>query len=292
MESFTIQDIELLTGIKSHTLRIWEQHYLFFKARGKKGRQRFFSNRDLQKLFYIAFLYHNGWKASEISVLSDVELWHAVSNTQLRTGNYKTYIQKLLGAAVDFNEAVFLEVLNALTEKVGFEKLMVDVCYPYLQRIGVLWNTTGTTPVQQHFSGYLIQNRLISETEKYTAVQNGEPEIVLFCPDDEQQPLPLLYLNYLLRKNGWRVLYLGKNIKPADVKKVGDVAGIRYLYVHRATRFAGFEMDDYLETLCKAFPGKTIAASGQGTEGSQRTFVQVKLLKSDEDIHRFIQDRI
>ena len=291
MQNFSIRNIELLTGIKAHTLRIWEQRYDFFKAPRKESNQRFYSNEDLQKLLCISFLYHNGWKISRIAALSDEEIKDEVNKTELGDSNFQSYLQKLLQAAIDFNEASFLSTLNQLTSTIGFEKTVQEVCYPYLQRVGLLWDTNRVIPAQEHFSSYIIQNRLISETEKFSEKQNEGPELILFCPENEHHELPLLYLNYLLRKNGWRVLYLGKDIKLEDLKEANQIPGIKYLYLHLITNFTGFHIDDYFETLRKSFPDKTILASGRGIEQSERNFVNLRLLRRDDEIYRFIQDR-
>ena len=117
MQSFTIRNIELLTGIKAHTLRIWEQRYAFFKAHRKESKQRFYSNEDLQKLLCISFLYHNGWKVSKIAALPANAIAEEVERIEIGSMNYITYVQKLLNAAIDFNEAAFTEVLNSLIKK-------------------------------------------------------------------------------------------------------------------------------------------------------------------------------
>ncbi|GAA4755162.1 MerR family transcriptional regulator [Flavisolibacter ginsenosidimutans] len=291
MQSFSIRNIELLTGIKAHTLRIWEQRYNFFKAQRKESKQRIYSNEDLKKLLCISFLYHNGWKVSKIAVLSDDGIVEEVRKVALHISNYKTYVQQLLQAALDFNEASFLAVLNELIENIGFEKTIIDVCYPYLHRIGLLWDTGNVIPAQEHFSSYLIQNRLISETERFSAAQNEAPELALFCPENEYHELPLLFLNYLLRKNNWKVLYLGANIKLADLKEAAQLPGIRFLYLHLITNFTGVHIDDYLETLRRSFPDHQIFVSGRGIEQSQRSFVGLQLLRRDEDIFRLIESR-
>ncbi|RYZ29912.1 MAG: MerR family transcriptional regulator [Chitinophagaceae bacterium] len=291
MQNFSIRNIELLTGIKAHTLRIWEQRFDFFKAPRKESKQRFYSNEDLQKLLCISFLYHNGWKVSRISVLSDEELKNEVNKIELGPSNYQSYLQKLLQAAIDFNEADFLQTLNQLSRSIGFEKTITDVCYPYLQRVGLLWDTNRVIPAQEHFSSYIIQNRLISETEKFSKTQDESPEIILFCPENEHHELPLLFLNYLLRKNNWRVLYLGKDIKMDDLREAAKIPGINYLYMHLITNFTGFHIDDYFETLRKTFPGKKIFASGKGIEQNERSFVDLKLLRRDDEILQFIRTK-
>jgi MerR family transcriptional regulator, light-induced transcriptional regulator len=289
MQNFSIRQIELLTGIRSHTLRIWEQRYDFFKAQRKESNLRFYTNEDLKKLLCISFLYHNGWKISKIAALSDEEVMEAAASIPLAETNYATAIQHLLKAAVDFNEASFLATLNEMIEKIGFERMITDVCYPYMVRVGLLWDTNRIIPAQEHFSSYLVQNKIISETEKLSLTQSGDPEIVLFCPENEYHELPLLFINYLLRKRGWRVLYLGINIKLDDLKEAARIPGIRYLYLHLITNFTGLSIDDYFETLRKTFPDKTIVASGKGVEQSQRTFVNLHLLRRDEEIYRLIE---
>jgi DNA-binding transcriptional MerR regulator len=291
MQNFSIRQIELLTGIKSHTLRIWEQRYDFFKAQRKESNLRFYTNEDLKKLLCISFLYHNGWKVSKIAALSDQEIQEEADKTDINISNYATAIQQLLKAAIDFNEAAFVAILNELTELIGFEKLITDVCYRYMHRVGLLWDTSKIIPAQEHFSSYIIQNRIISETEKYSSLQNGDPEIVVFCPENEFHELPLLFINYLLRKNNWRVLYLGANASLKEVQEVASVKSVAYLYLHLITNFTGISLDDYFETLRKTFPEKIILASGKGIEQSQRNFVRFHLLRRDDEIYRFIQKR-
>lgn len=291
MQSFSIRQIELLTGIKSHTLRIWELRYDFFKAPRKESNLRFYTNDDLKKLLCISFLYHNGWKISKIASLSDAEVITEVENIPLDKNNYPTAIQHLLQAAIDFDESAFLTILNELQTKIGFEKLVTEVCYPYLVRIGLLWDTSKVIPAQEHFSSYLIQNRVISETEKLSVSQNGDPELVLFCPENEFHELPLLFINYLLRKNGWRVLYLGTNSKLEDLREAASVPDVRYLYLHLITNFTGVSLDDYFETLRKSFPDKFILASGKSIQQSQRNFVNFQLLRRDDEIYAFAEKR-
>src|SRR5687767_1371255 len=108
MQTFSIRNIELLTGIKAHTLRIWEQRYDFYKAPRKDSKQRFYSNEDLKQLLCVSFLYNNGWKPSKIATLSNEEIAEEVRKTAVGNVNYRSFIHRLLQAAIDFNEAEFL----------------------------------------------------------------------------------------------------------------------------------------------------------------------------------------
>jgi DNA-binding transcriptional MerR regulator len=291
MQSFTIRDIENLTGIKAHTLRIWEQRYDFFTPKRKESRHRFYDNEDLKRLLRISFLYHAGWKISNIASLSESEVLSTVRNTKIASTGYEPLVTQLLEAALDFEERSFTEALNEGIKKTGFEDFIVHVCYPYLSKVGHLWSTNNVIPAQEHFSSYLIQNRIIVETEKLPA-NTSKPDILLFCPQGEFHELPLLFINYLLRKNGWGTIYLGPNIQRNEVMEVAGLSKASYLYVHLITNFTGSDADDYFESICKMLPDKKIIASGEGTGKVQRNFVNLTLLKSDRQIYDFIDRKL
>jgi MerR family transcriptional regulator, light-induced transcriptional regulator len=288
MQQFTIRDIETLTGIKAHTLRIWEQRYDFFRPQRKESLHRVFSNEDLQELLRIAFLYHNGWKISKIAALSPEEVAENVRSLEWQPGRHRQFLLRLLEAAVSFDEQAFLGCMDELTEKIGFEACVTEVCYPFLQRVGLLWSTNNVIPAQEHFSSYLIQNRIIGETERLGAA-TAPPEIVLLCPQGEHHELPLLFVNYLLRKNGWSTLYLGGNIPKKELIELAPIDGLKTIYLHLITNFTGLGVDDYLEDICRSFRNRQVVASGSGIQSVQRTFVNLRLLRSDAEIHAFIR---
>ncbi|HEU4472611.1 MAG TPA: MerR family transcriptional regulator [Flavisolibacter sp.] len=287
MQKFTIRDIENLTGIKAHTLRIWEQRYGFFKAQRKESLHRFYDNEDLKKLLRISFLYHQGMKISRIAALKEQDMLSLIRKTKAAENNQSLFVASLLEAAIDFNEDAFTHTLQAITKEIGFEKCITEVCYPYLRRLGMLWSTNNIIPAQEHFSSYLIQNRIIAETEKLPG--SGKlPEIVLICPEGEFHELPLLFIHYLLKKRGWSVIYLGTNVKKSEIVSLASVTSIRYLYLHLITNFTGTGIDEYLEDICRSFSAQKVFASGEGARQVQRSFVNLHLLKSDADIYRFI----
>ena len=288
MEYFTIKDIENLSGIKAHTLRIWEQRYSLFVPKRKDSQHRIYDNDDLKQLLRISFLYHNGWKISKIAGLSSAKIVEEVRKSEINSKTYKTFIIQLIEAAVDFDEISFVEILNQLTAKVGFEKCITDICYPYLNRIGMLWVTNNIIPAQEHFSSYIIQNRIIAETDKLS-INNEAPTLLLFSPKGEFHELPLLFIFYLLRKNGWSVVYLGSNITKEVIKQFTENGEMKYLFLHLITNFTGWDADVYFEDLCKSFPNKQIIASGAAVHQVQRNFVNLKLLKSDKEIYEFIE---
>lgn len=292
MHKFTIRDIENLTGIKAHTWRIWEQRFQFFTPKRKESLHRFYDNEDLKNLLRISFLYQNGWKVSKIAELNPSEILEIVRNTDVGEVNYPAFVAQLTEAALDFDEHAFITTLNDIIRKVGFEKCITNVCYPYLQKVGLLWTTNNIIPAQEHFSSYIIQHKIISETEKIVTEKNGKPEIVLFAPKGEHHELPLLFINYLLKKNNRNSIYLGPNIDLPVLKTVALLKGIRYLYLHMITNFLGLYIDEYLEKLQKIIPGVLIVVSGAEASKCERQFRNVILLKTDQQINDFIKKGI
>lgn len=288
MQKFTIKDMEHLSGIKAHTLRIWEQRYPFFKAQRKQSQHRFYDNEDLKKLLRIAYLYHSGWKVSKISALSEQSISDLVRNSPITKENYQLIVFKLLEAAADFDEQSFSTVLDDVIENIGFENTVLEVCYPFLQKIGLLWMTSNVIPAQEHFSSYIILHKIISETDKLPAPAGNEA-IILFSPDGEHHELPLLFINYLLRRHGWRTIYLGSNVHWTIASALMQKQEVVALYLHVITFLNKWEIEDYLEAICKAFPHKTIVASGAAVQAVHRTFVNLQTLKSDEAIRLFVQ---
>lgn len=290
MQTFSIRDIENLTGIKAHTLRIWEQRYQFFTPKRKDSQHRIYDNDDLKKLLRISYLYHTGWKISKIAALSHEEILEEVKKGGTAEGNYARFVSGLIEAAVDFDEKAFTGLMNEVSEKIGFEKCIVEVAYPYLKKIGLLWSTNNVIPAQEHFTSYLVQNRIIAETETIAQSKN-KPEIILVCPQGEFHELPLLFINYLMRKNGWGVLYLGVNISKNELLQLNQLESVNHIYIHLITNFTGMYTDDYLEEICRQFPDKKILASGEGISQVQRSFTNLTLLNSEKKIYDFINHR-
>ena len=140
----------------------------------------------------------------------------------------------------------------------------------------------------KHFSTYLIQNKLIAETAKITTI-DSHPKVLLFCPKGEHHELPLLFLNYILRKNGWGTVYLGLNITKQMLQQFAHHPGVEFLFLHHITNFTEWDPDSYFEDLCKTFQNKNIVAAGTVVHQIQRNFTNLRLLKSDKEIYEFVE---
>jgi hypothetical protein len=240
-------------------------------------------------LLRISVLYHQGWKISRIAQLTPEQVLEEVRKLDVAPTNYYYHIVQLVEKAIDFDKVGFTIHLDKVIGVMGFDDCVVHVCYPLLQKIGMLWMTDRLIPAQEHFCSYLVEHKIIAETDKLPLPPKDAPEILLFSPHGEYHELPLFFLNYLLRKNGWTPLFLGSNVKMDLLKQFASAQQITHLFLHVITNFTGFILDDYFESICKTFPDKTVVASGAAVFSVQRNFTNLTLLKSDEAIYRFVQ---
>ena len=292
MQKFTIRDIENMCGIKAHTLRIWEQRYHFFKPKRKESKHRIYDNEDLKQLLRVAFLYHQGWKVSRIAALSPEEILETVRQLEKQTIAQKSFVITLLEAAIAFDEKSFNQTLDDIIAKFGLEDAVLNICFPLLNRMGLLWMTNNIIPAQEHFSSYLIQHKIIAETQKLPYPPKRSTVMLLYTPDGEHHELPLLFINYLLRYYGVNTIYIGTNIKFEHVKLLLEQdASIQIIYFHSITHFSKYDIDDYLELICTHFPKKQFIASGASIQSATRSFLNLRLLKSDEAIRKFVKNQ-
>src|SRR5690348_11633995 len=212
MDRFTISDIENLSGIKAHTLRIWEKRYGILVPKRKESNHRYYDNDDLKYILQIAYLYNNGYKISTIAKLPKTALKNYIAPTAGAEGE-RYFENLLLQSALMFEETAFNETLHAAIERFGFEACIVNVVYRYFEKIGLLWMSNEAVPAQEHFSSNIIRNKIIDAIDKIQAAKAAEKApVILFTPEDEHHEIPLLFAHYLFKKYNKNVVYLGANI--------------------------------------------------------------------------------
>jgi len=283
---FAIKDIEKLTGINTSTLRIWEQRYSLFAPEPPHQKPRLYSKETVQKILRIAFLYHQQMKISDIAVLADEDIGERIREYGIELENYTSYILLLLSATLNVDEQRFVNLFDDLCRAIGFEKCITEIAYPLLTRIHM---PQVDNNAWEYFVRRIIQNKLAVKTEALRLVQNTQPAVLIFTPDNERHELPLLLVYYLFKKYGWNTIYLGSNITTDILRQLQTAVPVAYIYVPITTHFDGVLIDDYMERLCRIFPNRNIIASGAATQYMQRHLVPVTILPTDDAIYRFIR---
>lgn len=213
MAEYKIKDIETLTGIKAHTIRIWEKRYAILEPNRTQTQIRTYSDEDLVSILNIALLNKSGVKISRISEMSQREILQRVQELS-QTANFDTLFENLLLALMNLDEDLFKHTLDVIQKEKGFDKMYSEYLTTFLDRIGVLWLAGTIHPGQEHFISNLIRQRLMSEIEKLPA-PSKEHVAILFLPDNEWHELGLMYYHYYLRKNGVYSFFLGQST-PVD----------------------------------------------------------------------------
>lgn len=262
MNHFTIRDIENLSGIKAHTLRIWEQRYNLCCCKRKESLHRYYDNEDLKQILRIAYLYHNGYKISRIANLSCDDL-KQLAGTKAGEDQFAIFINQLIEASIDYDQPRFEKVLHNAILHLGFERAVVKVFYPFMEKIGLLWITEHVIPAQEHFSSYLIQKKIIVAIDglEYNPYSE-EPVVLLFTPEGEKHEIPLLFAQYLLKKQHIRFAYMGNDVAIPALQEYCAQRPVTHLYFHLITNLLNVESETYLEELSQKFPDKKIIASG------------------------------
>jgi MerR family transcriptional regulator, light-induced transcriptional regulator len=301
MNSFTIRDMENLCGIKAHTLRIWEQRYQLHNPKRRAGNHRFYDNDDLKYLLRIAHLYHKGYKISVLAKLSHEEICQLALSLSGTGGAAEIFVNQLTEASLDFDGELFEEMLDRITRQWGFEKMITQVAYPFLQRIGLLWMTGNVVPAQEHFASALICQKIqvaINDLPPPIAPMPGEPgdpvsyddgrkKVLIFAPKGELHEIPLLYMRYLMKKKGTPTVYFGKDIELEELQYYCRQKPVTHLYFHLVTNLLSDEPDGYLKKLTHLFPDKQIVVSGRLGAELREVPSHTRVLKGLEEMEAF-----
>ncbi|NSL87974.1 MerR family transcriptional regulator [Chitinophaga sp. Mgbs1] len=284
MNTFTIKDIENFTGIKAHTIRIWEQRYQLFRPRRKDTNHRVYDKEDLKALLRVAYLYHHGIKISRIAALSEAE--QNKLSVDLSSGEEKhgLHVNELIAATLDFDQQRFEGLFQRILRHTGMETCMTRIILPFLEKMGVLWLTGSIMPAQEHFSAVIIRQKIIAAIEKEEMNYAAAEHFLLFLPEGEFHEIPLLFVCYLLKKHGKRVTNLGQDVPLADLAPFMAAQRVTHIYTH-LTSIARQAVQHFTEQLAAMCPQTAILLAGPQTQHIPQPLpANVRLLTSLEDL--------
>lgn len=262
MGSFSIKELEQLSGIKAHTIRIWEKRHQLIVPKRTSTNIRYYSDDDLKKIINVSLLNNNGVKISKIVTLSEEEINKQVFELSEEKTNAEIYIDQLVLAMIDLEEEQFEKVLSRLTLKLDFENAVVDVIYPFLEKIGVLWHTGNISPAQEHFITNLIRQKIIVAIDALPVPSKLSKRAILFLPENELHEIGLLFYNYLVRQSGIRTYYLGQSVPYKDLKSICEVHQPHLIVTSITSSLQPGQVQNYLDQFCSDFKAAKIFVSG------------------------------
>ncbi|MBC7902959.1 MAG: MerR family transcriptional regulator [Gemmatimonadaceae bacterium] len=262
MNTFTIKDLENLSGIKAHTIRIWEQRYSFIKPQRTDTNIRYYSNDELKAILNIALLNKYGFKISHIDKMRPEEIREKIVSISSTQAQQERMINDMIHAMVDLNMEELENLLDDYIESRGVDKTINQIIFPFLERIGILWLTNHINPAQEHLVTNIIRQKMIVGIEgAFSHIQTNKT-VLLFLPEGEHHELGLLYMHYLLKSRGVKTIYIGANVPMKDIDFVTKLKKPDYLYTHLTTVNGNFNFERFLNNVETKLPQTPMVISG------------------------------
>lgn len=265
MNSFTIKDLENLSGIKAHTIRIWEQRYSFIKPERSDTNIRYYSNDELKKILNVALLNKYGYKISHIDKMNEGEIKEKILSLNQMEAQQERIVNELIQSMVDIDIEKLELILDKYILARGIERTITQIIFPFLEKIGILWLTNHINPAQEHLVTNIIRQKLIVGIDGIVTALKVNKSVLLFLPEGEYHELGLLFMYYLLKSRGVTAIYLGSSVPLKDVEYVVKLKKPDYLYSHLTTVGQNFNFDKFISNVTQKFAGIPIIISGQLT---------------------------
>lgn len=266
MGKYSIKDIERITGIKAHTIRIWEQRYQFIEPHRTDTNIRFYDDEHLKTLLNISALIKNGRRISQISKLSTPEIRNELERLAHQSSTESDYfgvqVDALVVAMLDLDEMHFDRVIANGAIRYGFENVMIRLIIPFLQKVGILWSTGEINVAQEHFMTNLIRRKLIVAIDAHVEKTTKNARFILFLPDGELHEIGLLFAKYLIRMRGFPILYLGQSVPLPDLIAVGKDYKPNYFLTYFTLGQGVAKTKAYIQQMQSEFPNTSLCICG------------------------------
>lgn len=259
MAVYSIKELEKLSGIKAHTIRIWEKRYSLINPHRTNTNIRYYTDENLKKILNVAVLNRQGIKISHIARLNDQELKEEIIRVTAISSSHDTLVDSLVVAMIDLDQYILEAIIDKSISKIGFKDTVTEVLYPFLNKVGILWQSGKVNPAQEHFVSSLIRQKIISAIDGLPNTFNPKAKkFLLMLPEGEWHEIALLFAQYLIKESRNEVIYLGQSVPYSDVLACGAAMQFDYILVFSTTNRSEFDLMVCLKDLAGAFPDKKI----------------------------------
>ena len=291
---YSISDLEQLSGVQTHTIRIWERRYQALEPMRSAGNTRFYDDSQLRRLLNIVSLSQTGLKISHVCSLSELQMKDLLDKELQEIASpvphYEYYISQLLNHGLAYEEVQFNTLISKAIAEYGLKDAYISVMYPLLFRLGLMWRSDNICPAQEHFLSNIIRQKICSATDDIKQRAQYRSTWVLFLAEDEDHDIGLLFASYLLRLSGQKVIYLGARVPLASIDDVMSRVEVGHLLTFMVRNRPATGAQEYLDHLLAAFPDKAIHVAG-----SSRVLADTKMganmdwMKSINDLEEIIK---
>jgi DNA-binding transcriptional MerR regulator len=261
---YTIKDLERISGIKAHTLRIWEQRYEILNPERSSTNIRYYNDDDLKRILNISFLNNNGFKISNIAKLNDKSLLEEVGRFFNSYQKESDQIENLIRCLMDMDEERFEKTITNSIEHFGFESTIENIIFPFFRHLGNMWQLGVVTPAQEHYISNLIRQKLIVGIDQLKPVILPEAKTYLFfLPNQELHEMGLLYAYYLVKSRGHKCLYLGQSVPLEDLATISETVKPNFLVSIITATMQDTSLNEFISLCDSKIPGPEFLLSGR-----------------------------
>ncbi len=264
MQTYQINDLERLTGLKAHTIRIWEKRYGLISPDRTTTNRRNYTDAQVRKLLNVTTLIAQGHKISKIAGYSEDEIFEYIKQQAERDQLDSVgagYINDLIKCMLSLDEVGFEKIFSSAVLRYGLFDAMLKVVYPFLKKTGVLWCINKTAPVQEHFASSIVRRKLMAAIDGLMPPAISDPTFLLFLPPNEWHDVGLLFSNYILRSKGIKTIYLGQNVPHKDILEIVEEVNPQYLLFFYVAMRPAEEIKEEITALSKVSAATEVLVS-------------------------------
>jgi DNA-binding transcriptional MerR regulator len=262
MSSYSIKDLEQVTGIKAHTIRIWEQRYHFLQPSRTETNIRSYSSEELKTILNVSLLNKYGFKISHIDKMSPDQIEEKILSLNQLDAIKERVVNVLIKEMVSLNMSAFEKQLDIYIGQKGVDKTITEIVFPFLERVGILWMTNHINPAQEHLATNLLRQKIILGIERLPAVSAQNKNVILFMPEGEYHEVGLLFVYFLLKQEGIYVNYLGANVPMRDLVYLTTVKKPNYVFCHLTSPSKVFKLDRFITQIGQVSTTNPVMLSG------------------------------
>ncbi|HJW29950.1 MAG TPA: MerR family transcriptional regulator [Saprospiraceae bacterium] len=293
MDSFSIGDLQQYSGIKAHTIRIWEQRYQALQPHRSVGNTRLYDSQQLRRLLNIVSLIDENHKVSTLCTLPDRKLndllRQRLESVRADHPMDEYFISQLIASALTYDEPQFSSLYGACVQKLGLRYTYIQVLYPTLVRLGLMWTNEDLRPPHEHFITHLMQQKILAAVDSLPLPKSKDRVWLLFLPENEFHELGLLFAHYLLRQAGQQVIYLGPNLPEEALRQAASTIHPTHLLGFMVHRNDPETDAAYLRRLSKAHKGSQILIACDPTRPVVSPLKNLRFLHSVQDLETAFQ---
>ena len=273
MDQLSISQLAQFSGLKAHTIRMWEQRYNALSPNRSEGNTRYYDNSQLRRLLNIVSLSDREHKISELCAMPDKKLFRLVKELQNETSNEvdEYFISQIIAAGMSYDEPYFNKIFSHCLLRYGIRDSYLKVIYPILVRMGLMWAGNTLPPAQEHFISNLFRQKLSTAIDSLPPPKPGQDSWLLFLPENEFHEIGLQFSHYLISLAGKKVIYLGSNVPLESLAQAIKKVSVQNLLLFLVHNNSGKVIQEYINELYIRFKNKKIFIAGGPSFATQIT---------------------